>query len=123
MMKELHVQGKTIENIVECLKRIHLDTHIVNAIKSSYALGCDLRIVSDANLLFIETILKKHEVLDCFSEINTNPCYVDEDGRLGISPYNDHITSPHGCCLCPTNMCKVINSFLFINYIIIILFL
>ncbi|KAJ0986476.1 hypothetical protein J5N97_004832 [Dioscorea zingiberensis] len=105
MMKELHSQGKTSEDIVECLRRVHLDTHIISAIKSAYALGCDLRVVSDANLLFIETILKHHELLECFSEINTNPCYVDEDGRLRILPYNDPNTS-HGCSLCPPNMCK-----------------
>lgn len=69
---------------------------------------CELRIVSDANKLFIETILVRHGLLEYFSEINTNPCYVDEEGRLRILPYHDHnIVSVHGCNLCPPNMCKV----------------
>ncbi|XP_072967019.1 thiamine phosphate phosphatase-like protein [Typha angustifolia] len=104
--RELHSQGRSIEDITNCLKTAPLDPHVVDAIRSSYALGCDLRIVSDANHLFIETILKHHGLLECFSEINTNPCYVDEDGRLRILPYHDLHSSPHGCSLCPSNMCK-----------------
>ncbi|MCD9640711.1 Inorganic pyrophosphatase 1 [Datura stramonium] len=100
MMKELHTQGKTIEDIEEHFPRI------VPAIKSAHALGCDLRVVSDANVFFIETILKHLGIRDCFSEINTNPGYVDEEGRLQILPYVDFQTSSHGCNLCPPNMCK-----------------
>ncbi|CAK9165295.1 unnamed protein product [Ilex paraguariensis] len=106
MMQELHAQGKTIEDIAEVLKRVPLHPRIVPAIKSAHALGCDLRIVSDANLFFIETILKHLEIRDCFSEINTNPSCVDEEGRLRIFPYHDFHSSPHGCSLCPPNMCK-----------------
>nr|CAD1833952.1 unnamed protein product [Ananas comosus var. bracteatus] len=106
MMRELHSQGKSIEDIAECLKKAPLDPHVIDGIRSAYAMGCDLRVVSDANLFFIETILKHHGILECFSEINTNPSYVDEDGRLRIFPYHDFNTSPHGCSLCPPNMCK-----------------
>ncbi|KAF8406914.1 hypothetical protein HHK36_006035 [Tetracentron sinense] len=106
MMMELHSQGKTIEEIAECLKRAPLHPRIITAIKSAHALGCDLRILSDANLFYIETILKHHGLMDYFSEINTNPSFVDEEGRLRILPYHDFTLSPHGCSLCPPNMCK-----------------
>ncbi|KAF5180625.1 Thiamine phosphate phosphatase-like protein [Thalictrum thalictroides] len=107
MMKELHLQGKTIEDIAEALKKAPLHPKVISAIKSAYALGCDLRIVSDANLFFIETILKHHGLTDYFSEINTNPSYVDEVGRLRIFPHHDFKTSSHGCGeFCPPNMCK-----------------
>ncbi|PHU15163.1 Inorganic pyrophosphatase 1 [Capsicum chinense] len=106
MMKELHARGETIEEMEEVLKRVPVHPRIVQAIKSAHALGCDLRVVSDANVFFIETILKHLGIRDCFSEINTNPCYVDEEGRLHILPYVDFETSPHGCNLCPPNMCK-----------------
>ncbi|XP_072954426.1 inorganic pyrophosphatase 2-like [Typha angustifolia] len=107
MMEELHSKGWSIEDIANCLKRAPLDPHVVSAIRSAYALGCDLRVVSDANLFFIETILKHHGIFECFTEINTNPSYVDEDGRLRIFPYHDFLNSPHGCSgLCPPNMCK-----------------
>ena len=68
---------------------------------------CDLRIVSDANMFFIETILKHLGIREYFSEINTNPGYVNEEGRLRILPYHDFNKASHGCTLCPPNMCKV----------------
>ncbi|XP_062156238.1 inorganic pyrophosphatase 1-like [Alnus glutinosa] len=106
MMKELHAQGKTTEDVVEVLKRIPIHPRIVPAIKAAHALGCELRVVSDANLFFIETILNHLGLRDYFSEINTNPSFVDEEGRLRIFPYHDFHKSPHGCSLCPPNMCK-----------------
>ncbi|KAI9162507.1 hypothetical protein LWI28_028009 [Acer negundo] len=106
MTKELHSQGKTIEDIEEVLKRVPIHSRIITAIKSAHALGCELRILSDANMFFIETILNHLGLKDYFSEINTNPSFVDEEGRLRILPYPDFATSSHGCSLCPPNMCK-----------------
>ncbi|WOL08185.1 hypothetical protein Cni_G16937 [Canna indica] len=106
IMREFHSQGRTVEEITESLKRAPLPINVISAIKSAYALGCELRIVSDANRFFIETILKDHELINYFSEINTNPSYVDEEGRLRIFPYHDFNSSTHGCSLCPPNMCK-----------------
>ncbi|CAA7402864.1 unnamed protein product [Spirodela intermedia] len=106
MMVELHAMGKSIEDIADVLRRAPLDPHVAAGIKSAYALGCELKVVSDANLFFIETILEHHGLLSFFSEINTNPSYVDEEGKLRISPYHDFKQSSHGCPLCPPNMCK-----------------
>ncbi|GMH16543.1 hypothetical protein Nepgr_018384 [Nepenthes gracilis] len=106
MLEELHLQGKTTEDIAQCLKRTPLPPPIISAIKSAFSIGCDLRIVSDANQFFIETILKHHGLLSCFKEIITNPTFIDEEGRLRIIPYHDFRSSPHGCNLCPPNMCK-----------------
>ncbi|XP_073137924.1 inorganic pyrophosphatase 1-like [Henckelia pumila] len=107
MMLELHQRGKTIEEIKLVLRRVPIHPRIVPAIKIAHALGCDLIIVSDANTLFIETILGHLGIKDCFSEINTNPSYCDDEGRLRISPYVDFKSSPHGCINpCPPNMCK-----------------
>ena len=39
MMKELHAQGKTIEDVVEILKRTPIHPRIVPAIKAAHALG------------------------------------------------------------------------------------
>ncbi|KAJ0971399.1 hypothetical protein J5N97_019358 [Dioscorea zingiberensis] len=106
MMKEIHSQGRTVEDVADCLKRAPLDPHVIDAINSAFDLGCDLRVVSDANLYFIETILKHHGISGCFSELNSNPFFVDENGTLRILPYHDFNTSPHGCSLCPPTMCK-----------------
>ncbi|GMI92701.1 PHOSPHOETHANOLAMINE/PHOSPHOCHOLINE PHOSPHATASE3 [Hibiscus trionum] len=106
MMKELHSRGKTAEDIAECLKKTPLNPRTAAAIKSAYALGCNLMILSDANQFFIEKILEHHGLSGCFSKIYTNPTFVDEEGRLRIFPYHDSTLSPHGCSRCPTNLCK-----------------
>lgn len=107
-MMELHARGKSIEDIAECLKEAPLiHSSIVSAIKSAYSAGCEFRILSDANVFFIETILKHHDLLHCFSEINTNPSFVDDEGALRILPYFDFQSSSHHCSICPPNMCKV----------------
>ncbi|KAK8628773.1 hypothetical protein V6N13_009356 [Hibiscus sabdariffa] len=107
MMKELHAQGTTINDIIAVLKRTPIHPPIIQAIKSAHELGCDLKIVSDANVFFIETILDHHGLRGCFSEIDTNPSFVDEEGRLRIFPLHDFSKHPHGCHHpCPPNMCK-----------------
>ncbi|KAF6134421.1 hypothetical protein GIB67_012361 [Kingdonia uniflora] len=108
IMKELHSQGRTIADIAECLKRAPLHPRIISAIKSAHALGCDLKIVSDANKFYIDTILEHHGLTDYFSEIQTNPAFVDEEGKLRIFPYCESFTThPHGCGdFCAPNMCK-----------------
>ncbi|RZC51594.1 hypothetical protein C5167_020023 [Papaver somniferum] len=107
MIQEIHSQGRTIEEISECLKGVPLHPNIITAIKSAHNLGCDLRIVSDANMFFIETILMHHGIMECFSEINTNPIKIDEQRRLRVFPYHDASSAPHGCTLtCPPHMCK-----------------
>jgi len=77
---------------------------------------CDLKIVSDANQFFIEKILEHHDLLDCFSEIYTNPTSLDDNGNLRILPYHSDALPPHSCNLCPSNLCKVLLS-IFVNYI------
>ncbi|KAL4290882.1 hypothetical protein GQ457_14G006820 [Hibiscus cannabinus] len=106
MMGEIHARGKTIDDIVEVLKRTPIHPRIVPAIKSAHALGCELRVVSDANMFFIETILENLGLRECFSEIDTNPGVVDDEEKLRIFPHHDFTKSSHGCSLCPPNMCK-----------------
>ncbi|KAM3289777.1 hypothetical protein P3S67_018066 [Capsicum chacoense] len=104
MMKEIHARGKTMQDIGEVLKRTLVIPGVVTAIKEAYALRCDLRIVSDANLFFVETILKHLGIKDWFSEINTNSSYVDDEGKLVIRPYHNF---DHKCDNpCPPKMCK-----------------
>ncbi|OIV93969.1 hypothetical protein TanjilG_05672 [Lupinus angustifolius] len=106
MLKEVHSQGIAINHIADCLKRAYFHPSIISAIKSAHALRCDLKIISDANTFYIKTILEHHGIWDCFSEVNTNPAFVDEEERLRITPFHDSTLSPHSCHLCPPNMCK-----------------
>jgi pyridoxal phosphate phosphatase PHOSPHO2 len=106
MMSELHQQGKTVSDIEQSLKTVPICLEMIRAIKSAHSLGCDLRIVSDANSFYIKTILENYDLLQYFSEIHTNPASVDNDGRLRIFPYHSYTVASHGCELCPPNMCK-----------------
>lgn len=108
MMKNMHEKGVTINDMKEVLRRTPMHERMIPAIKAAYDAGCDLRILSDANRFYIETILDHHGMSDYFTEIHTNPGFVDEQGRLRIFPHHDFTTTPHGCdcTLCPPNMCK-----------------
>ncbi|KAK9706524.1 hypothetical protein RND81_07G132800 [Saponaria officinalis] len=108
MMNVMHERGVTIDQISEVITRIPIHPRVVPAIKAAHAMGCDLKVVSDANTFFIEIVLTHLGLRDCFSEINTNPSYVDDEGRLRIFPHHrDFVNLSHGCCNpCPSNMCK-----------------
>ncbi|KAK8604818.1 hypothetical protein V6N13_082289 [Hibiscus sabdariffa] len=107
MMRKLHSQGTSIDDIVAVLRRTPTHPRIIQAIKSAHELGCDLKIVSDVNVFFIDTISEHHGLRECFSEIHTNPSFVDEEGRIRIFPLHDLGKHPHGCHHpCPPNMCK-----------------
>ncbi|XP_066325308.1 inorganic pyrophosphatase 2-like [Miscanthus floridulus] len=110
MMGELHSEGKTAEDIRDSLRTAPLSPHVVAAIKTAYALGCELRILSDANAFFIDAILAHHGLAAYFSGTHTNPAHVDAAGRLRIRPYHEFGAGAHGhgCALptCPPNMCK-----------------
>lgn len=106
MMEELHLQGKTVEDIARCLRRAPMDLQIISAIRKARDCGCELWIISDANQFFIDTILNHHGLLGCFTKIVTNPSLIDHEGRLRILPYHNSSSSPHGCNICPSNLCK-----------------
>lgn len=135
-MEELHIRGKSVDDIAKCLKEMPLHPNVISVIKYAHALGyfiaillslfhfsfhelqmirwdicvcgafrCDLKVASDSNQFYIRTILEHNGIYSCFSEIITNPAVVDE-GRLRIFPYHG-AAAPHGCNLCPSNLCKV----------------
>ncbi|KAL8170577.1 hypothetical protein V2J09_022381 [Rumex salicifolius] len=110
MMREVQRKGVTVDEIVGVLQRIPIHPRMVPTIKSIHSAGCCLRIVSDANRFFIETILEHLGVRSCFSSIDTNPGFVDkQQGRVRIQPYHPHFpNSPHACTNpnCAPNMCK-----------------
>ncbi|GAQ84264.1 HAD-superfamily hydrolase protein [Klebsormidium nitens] len=106
MMHELHLRGRTLPEIDACLPRIPLHKAMDRAIRGTAALGCSLHIVSDANSHFIATILAAHDLTDCFSSVHTNPAEIDSSGALRVFPFHSLGLPPHGCPLCPPNMCK-----------------
>jgi phosphoethanolamine/phosphocholine phosphatase len=106
MMGQIHAHGKTLDgDVAAALRAVPIDPRVPHAIRAARALGCDLRVLSDANAFFIDTVLDHHGLRGCFTEVNTNPSLADADGRLRIGPYH---AAPHGCGVgtCPPNMCK-----------------
>lgn len=62
----------------------------------------ELIIISDSNLIFIETILENYRLEKNFREIFTNPSFFQSDtGCLIIEQYGQQT-----CSTCPSNMCK-----------------
>ncbi|XP_040377165.1 inorganic pyrophosphatase 2-like [Oryza brachyantha] len=110
MMGELHAEGRTVEEVAACLRAAPLSPRVAAAVETAHALGCELRVLSDANAFFVGAVLEHHGLAGYFSAVDTNPAFVDGDGRLRILPYHDfHAPAAgHGCTLptCPPNMCK-----------------
>ncbi|CAM9662140.1 unnamed protein product, partial [Discosporangium mesarthrocarpum] len=68
--------------------------------------GAEQAIVSDANEVFINNVLSHHGLNPLFNQgVHTNGGAFTEDGRLDVHPYCP-VDAPHGCNLCPPNMCK-----------------
>ncbi|OQV20206.1 putative Pyridoxal phosphate phosphatase PHOSPHO2 [Hypsibius exemplaris] len=62
----------------------------------------DTVILSDANMCFIQWILEKFRLSDCFLRVFSNPAEVDEKGHLLVGRYHEQTD----CQLSPKNMCK-----------------
>nr|CAB3224703.1 probable phospholipid-transporting ATPase IIA [Phallusia mammillata] len=61
----------------------------------------DCIILSDANSLFIKTILEAKGLMWTVNEVITNPAEVESSGKVVIQPCHVHSHST-----CPSNMCK-----------------
>ncbi|KAJ0403096.1 hypothetical protein ATCC90586_001274 [Pythium insidiosum] len=69
--------------------------------------GAVLKIISDANTVYIDSMLKHHKIEALVSEVFTNPAtFEGETARLSVRPYHPLNEAPHGCPNCPPNMCK-----------------
>lgn len=94
----------SIEHIIESLKNIPIFEENMNLIKKLKELKIPMAIVSDANVFYIDTILKHFGFEKDFFGIITNASKL-EDGKLRIKPYHDPLV-PHKCENCPENLCK-----------------
>ncbi|KAG9343963.1 hypothetical protein JZ751_012438 [Albula glossodonta] len=61
----------------------------------------EIVLVSDANMVFIESWLRRVGAHQLFVKIFTNPASFDGKGQLRLGPFHSH-----GCPRCPENMCK-----------------
>lgn len=67
-------------------------------------------IVSDANTVYIESMLAHHQLSGHVTKLVTNPAHweplSETTYRLRVQPYHPADQQPHACANCPVNMCK-----------------
>ena len=109
----------TIDQLNEALCSIPVFSETLSAVKLAKENGCTVSILSDANGHYIRTILRYLGLESYISDVVTNHsmiCYPDgptcdicpfplPSARLHIGPYHTDL-EPHGCPLCPPNLCK-----------------
>ncbi|EEY53236.1 pyridoxal phosphate phosphatase, putative [Phytophthora infestans T30-4] len=101
----------TSDTIRATVARVPIQTHMLDALRLAAEIhSADVKIVSDANSVYIESMLEHHGLTQDVSEVITNPASfeLEENGcsRLRVRPYHGVAYEPHGCKWCPTNMCK-----------------
>ncbi|KAG0049370.1 hypothetical protein BGZ83_005856 [Gryganskiella cystojenkinii] len=106
-LKEYHDHGGSDQRIHESLTKVPMDPDMIKICQLLFDRGWDLAIVSDANTVYIESILEHYGIRHLFKAIVTNPAFWDDQGRLHIH----RLTSPekpHNCPLgvCSLNICK-----------------
>ena len=86
-----------------CLQQIQVEPSLKSEILRLSGKGVDVRVLSDANTFFIDTILKSNG-LESIRAVVSNPAAFDENGCLRIRPYH---TDPHPVqSTSPPNLCK-----------------
>jgi len=98
----VHSKGVSVDNIKNELSKLPLVygfSDLLHYIRNHPQFECI--IISDANSLFIETVLTARDLLDCVTKIITNPAVVNDNGKITISPCHSHNHET-----CPPNMCK-----------------
>ena len=102
---ELHSAGHAPQAIREALAAAPMLDGALGAVAAARAAGAEQRILSDANEVYIETVLRSRELTSDFPVVVTNPAKFDEAGRLHIQPHQP-LDQPHRCPNCPSNLCK-----------------
>ena len=78
----------TSQTILDELRKIKIEDSMKSLFFKLKENGYDIIILSDANNLFIETILEANDLLDLFrNKILSNPTHFDETGVIKIKPY------------------------------------
>eukprot|EP00514_Thraustochytrium_sp_LLF1b_P010718 CAMPEP_0184558580 /NCGR_PEP_ID=MMETSP0199_2-20130426/45837_1 /TAXON_ID=1112570 /ORGANISM="Thraustochytrium sp., Strain LLF1b" /LENGTH=201 /DNA_ID=CAMNT_0026955819 /DNA_START=68 /DNA_END=669 /DNA_ORIENTATION=+ len=92
--------------IQECLANVPVLEGMLLAVKEAAQAGAQVYIVSDANEFFIKAFLEKEQLSDLVTHVTTNLSYTSgPNEHLRVKPYHQG-PKPHGCELCPPNLCK-----------------
>jgi pyridoxal phosphate phosphatase PHOSPHO2 len=102
---ELHAAGHAPSAIHGSLAAVPVLDGALQAVAAASAAGAEQRILSDANTVYIGSVLESRGLAREFADVVTNPASFDEAGRLRVSPHQP-ANEPHRCPNCPPNLCK-----------------
>ncbi|KAK7692568.1 hypothetical protein QCA50_004198 [Cerrena zonata] len=109
-LRELHARGTPREDIEHALRIMPFHPAMARAVKTLKAQATPqtkFLCLSNANSVFIPTILKEKGLEDLFEEIITNPAEWDPSGLLKLRRRIDPSAVQHECKVgCSPNMCK-----------------
>ncbi|TFY71949.1 hypothetical protein EVG20_g1058 [Dentipellis fragilis] len=109
-LRELHARGHTREDIEGALKVMPFHPAMVRGVKAVKAASTPettFFCLSNANSVFIKTILHSKGLENLFTEIVTNPAEWDPSGLLKLRRCVDPNGPQHSCKIgCSPNMCK-----------------
>ncbi|TMW65809.1 hypothetical protein Poli38472_003574 [Pythium oligandrum] len=110
LLGELHSRQPhvTPRDIKATLAQVPILPRMLDAVRLAVEThGATVKIVSDANSVYIQSMLDHHQLHEHITEVVTNPAAFEADSsRLRVRPYHPLEAEPHGCPLCPKNMCK-----------------
>ncbi|KAF9578796.1 hypothetical protein BGW38_005239, partial [Lunasporangiospora selenospora] len=108
LLKEYHDEVGSSDVVREALTKVPLDPAMIQVCQLLHSSGWTLAVISDANTVYIDSILKHYGIRDLFSAIITNPAFFDDQDRLQIHRHIPADGPPHGCPLgiCSLNICK-----------------
>ncbi|CAK5281611.1 unnamed protein product, partial [Mycena citricolor] len=107
-LRDAHARGVTREQLENALRIMPFHPAMVRAIKNLNAGGkTTFFCLSNANSIYISTILKEQGLESMFTEIVTNPAEWTETGLLALRRRVDPSGPQHACTVgCSANMCK-----------------
>ncbi|KAF9049984.1 phosphatase phospho-type [Panaeolus papilionaceus] len=107
-LREIHGRGVTQQQIIETLEFMPYHPAMKRAVSNLKSRGnTTFLCLSNANSVFISTILKAKGLEDLFQEIITNPAEWDNSGLLKLRRRVDPLGPQHSCQVgCSPNMCK-----------------
>ncbi|KAJ3113765.1 hypothetical protein HDU96_002945 [Phlyctochytrium bullatum] len=107
LVSDLHDEGASKDDIIRVLSEIPFNPAMLRVFETIKAAGGDIIIVSDANTVFIDEILKAKNARHYITEIVTNPGHFDAAGKLHIRRRIAATDPPHNCkSICAVNICK-----------------
>ncbi|CAO3670911.1 unnamed protein product [Umbelopsis ramanniana] len=106
-LSHLHDKGFTPNDIQRVLEQIPFHPAMKEVLRRLSGNNTTVLILSDANTVYIESILKANGVRQYVDKIVTNPAQFDTNGRLVIDRLIPKSAQPHGCGNgCALNICK-----------------